>query len=63
MKCTTKFAFVIVLIFSVLIFNVSAGSSGHKQIIQIDPDLTSWKIKGLAFLSKWETGKAQMNTQ
>jgi hypothetical protein len=40
---------------------VAADSSDHKQIIQIDPDLTSWKIKGPAFLNKWETGKAQLN--
>ena len=42
-------------------FNVSADSVDHKQIIQIDPDLTFWKIKGPGFLSKWETGKAKMN--
>ena len=61
MKCTTKLVSVIVLIFAALAFNVSADSIDHKQIIQIDPDLTSWKTKGPAFLSKWETGRAKMN--
>lgn len=60
-QLTTKFALVTLLIFSVLTFTVSAGSSDHKQIIQIDPDLMFWKIKGPAFLSKWEAGKAQIN--
>lgn len=40
-QLATKFAFGTLLIFLVLTFNVSAGSRDHKQIIQIDPDLTS----------------------
>ncbi len=61
MKCIIISACLIVLIFSTLVFSVSADSVDHKKIIQINQDLTSWKIKGPAFLSKWKVGKAQIN--
>jgi len=61
MKSITKIGSAIVLIISALVFNLSAATVDHKQIIKIDPDLASWNIKGPAFLSKWETGRAKMD--
>lgn len=60
MKCTTQLTIIFAFV-TLLTFHVSAGSSDHKQIVQIDPNLTIWKIKGPDFLSKWEAGRAQIN--
>lgn len=51
------------LVISMLIFNLVTLVDGVPRRIPISPGLSSWKVKGPGFMSKWEAGSARINPQ